>query len=105
MFKPKINKDTADCLKMFDIELFLILFAILAFLITFIITYVILPKSNFIKKTGLISRHLLELDFSLTQTMNPISIFLLFYSIYFFVFKNILSNNIKSNQVRKLKKI
>ena len=88
-----------NSLNMFNIEFEMQLFAVLAFLFTFILLLQILPILKLFKKVKLILNSLFDLEHKLTKSMNATSLIVLFYLIYFMIFKSILMTNIKTNSI------
>ena len=84
---------------MFEIEYYLAIFFVFMFLIMFFFLFKFLPISNFFKRAEIVAKNLFQIDFILTRNLNPISLIILFYMIYFMIFKSVLVNNIKSNSV------
>jgi len=98
LLKKNLVKD-ANSLKMFEIEYYLAIFFVFMFLIMFFFLFKFLPISNFFKRAEIVAKNLFQIDFILTRNLNPISLIILFYMIYFMIFKSVLVNNIKSNSV------
>lgn len=104
VLKKKIFEfeQTDRSLKMFEIEIWLILMPIIVFLLAigFLFTGCrFLPKFKKIKKIRLIEMiifNLLGTVYHLSKKTNPISLIIVFYSIYFMIFKSMIINNIKS---------
>ena len=97
-----LNKKIANgagSLKVFDIEVWLLFISMLAFLFTFIVLFKLIPDRNLVKKSEMIANSLLEISYQLSRTSNLISLIIIFYSIYFRIYKSILTNNIKTNSV------
>ena len=84
---------------MFKLQIWLKLAPVLAFLLTFLLLFRLLKMRSKVQKTNLIVSCLFEVDFKLSQSPNAVSLIVLFYLIYFMLFKSIVSNNIKSNSV------
>lgn len=99
MKKKLLDFDSSSSLKMFKIEIWLILFTVLAFLFTFTFLFGIIRLSNHIRKSELIINSLFEISFPLSRSLSAISLIILFYNVYFMIYKSILTNNIKTNTV------
>lgn len=84
-------------LRIFNLQIWLLLFSILEFLFIFILIFKSLPR--FKRKTEHILRFLVESKFYFSKKFNRLSFLLFFYMVYVLFYKNMIINNIKSTKV------
>lgn len=101
------KENNLNFLSIFEIDKSLILLAIFSFIMTLIILLKMIKASNtpqsskmtFESKFYLIIRNLFETDNSLIRYLNTVAMIVLFYNLYFMIFKFIITLNIKSSTV------
>lgn len=98
-YRKKLNQNHLTSLSMFEIESSLKFFSIFSIFLISILIFNILPSFNSTKKMILIVKNLIGIQHNLTKRLNIVSLILIFYMLYWMVFKSILSNNINSKKI------
>src|SRR5438552_3670005 len=88
-----------DFMSIFVLDSSLIFLSILELILVLMILIKLIRLKPFSSKLYLILRNLFETNFELTKTFNAIALIIIFYNIYFMIFKLILTLNIKSSMV------
>ena len=86
-------------LSIFDFERYLIYLSILSFILIFLLLFKLINLKQLTDKTCLILTNLFETDFKLTKKLNVIALLVIFYNLYFMIFKILVTLDMKSNIV------
>ena len=93
------SKEAQSSLSAVNLETCIKSFAIASALLTLILVAGLVQKDSFFKRLELITRNLFELNLSLSRSFGYLGFVIVFYNLYFMIFKGIISSNIKTNKV------
>ena len=91
-------RKTQDFLSIFEIEGYIKLFAILAFLFAFLLLMRFIDWRPLKERLVFVLELLFDLR-SIDRYLGPIALIVLFYSIYFMIFKSVITNNVKTSKI------
>lgn len=92
------NEDL-NILSIFNIESLLIWLGVLAFVLAIVLMLVLVKVRPFYQRAYLVTGSLFETDHRLTKRFTILALILLFYHIYFMLFKFLVQTNMKSSIV------
>ena len=84
-------------LSLFDIERYLIYLSILSFIFIFLLLFKFINLKQLADKTCLILTNLFATNFKLTKKLNVVAFLVIFYNLYFMLFKILVTLDMKSN--------
>lgn len=90
------NEDL-DFLSIFNIESLLIWLSVLAFVLALILMLTLVKVRSRWQRLWLVTGSLFETDYRLTRKVGLVSLILVFYNIYFYLFKGLTQTNMKSS--------
>lgn len=93
------SKEAQSSLSAVNLERSIKFFAIASLLLTLILLTKLAGKGFSLKGLELVTRNLFEFNFSLSRSFSWVGFVVVFYHIYFMIFKAIISSNIKTQKV------
>lgn len=105
MLKEKVRDSLKESLmrgfiqSIFDIESILIWLSVLAFMVALILMLVLVKKRPFCMRVYLVIGSLLETDHRLTRRFSVLALLVLFYNIYFMLFKFLVQTDMRTEIV------
>lgn len=94
-----LSKDAQSALSTMNLESSVKSLAIAALLLTLLLLAKLVQRGSFLNGLELVTRNLFEFNFSLSRSFSYLGFIVVFYNLYFLIFKTILASNIKTNKV------